>query len=105
MSESEFGRVLVVMDREGNSLSQFLREAWETGALGSMTKNDPVTATDAHISICGQITRDELFARLKKVDVYNGLYNRFLWWCVRRSRLCHEEESRTFTRSPIVSTT
>ena len=86
VSESEFGRVLVVMDREGNSLSQFLREAWETGALGSMTKNNPVTATDAHVSICGQITRDELFARLKEVDVYNGLYNRFLWWCVRRSK-------------------
>jgi hypothetical protein len=51
-----------------------------------MTKNNPVTATDAHISICGQITRDELFARLKEVDVYNGLYNRFLWWCVRRSK-------------------
>jgi hypothetical protein len=34
VSESEFGRVLVVMDREGNSLSQFLREAWETGNMG-----------------------------------------------------------------------
>jgi hypothetical protein len=86
VSESEFGRVLVVMDREGNSLSQFLREAWETGNMGSMTKNNPMTATDAHVSICGQITRDELFARLKEVDVYNGLYNRFLWWCVRRSK-------------------
>ena len=41
VSESEFGRVLVVMDREGNSLSQFLREAWETGNMGSMTKNNP----------------------------------------------------------------
>ena len=86
VSESEFGRVLVVMDREGNSLSQFLREAWETGNMGSMTKNNPVTATGAHISLCGQITRDELFARLKEVDIYNGLYNRFLWWCVRRSK-------------------
>jgi hypothetical protein len=45
-----------------------------------------VTATDAHISVSGQITKDELFARLKEVDVYNGLYNRFLWWCVRRSK-------------------
>ena len=44
VSESEFGRVLVVMDREGNSLSQFLREAWERGNMGSMTKNNPVTA-------------------------------------------------------------
>jgi hypothetical protein len=93
VSESEFGRVLVVMDREGNSLSQFLREAWETGNMASMTKNNPVTATDAHVSICGQITKDELFARLKEVDVYNGLYNRFLWWCVRRSKTLPEEES------------
>ena len=55
-----------------------------------MTKNNPVTATGAHISLCGQITRDELFARLKEVDVYNGLYNRFLWWCVRRSKILPE---------------
>jgi hypothetical protein len=87
VAESEFGRVLVVMDREGNSLSEFLREAWEIGDLGSMTKNSPVTATGAHITICAQITRDELFLRLKKVDVYNGLGNRFLCWCVRRSQL------------------
>jgi uncharacterized protein DUF3987 len=87
VTESEFGRVLVVMDREGNSLSEFLREAWETGNLGSMTKSCPITATDAHIAVCGQITRDELFHRLKDVDIYNGLANRFLWWCVRRSQL------------------
>ena len=87
VAESEFGRVLVVMDREGNSLSECLREAWETGDLRTMTRNKPLTATGAHITICGQITRDELFLRLKDVDIYNGLSNRFLWFCVRRSKL------------------
>jgi hypothetical protein len=87
VAESEFGRVLTVMDREGNSLSEFLRESWETGDLGSMTRNNPITATGVHITICGQITRDELFLRLNDVDIYNGLCNRFLWWCVRRSQL------------------
>jgi hypothetical protein len=39
--------------------------------MGSMTKNNPVTATDAHISVCGQITKDELFARLNEVACPN----------------------------------
>jgi hypothetical protein len=86
-AESEFGRVLVVMNREGNSLSEYMREAWETGNMRTVTKSNPITATDAHISICGQITREELFEKFKQVDIYNGLANRYLWICVRRSKL------------------
>ena len=90
VSESEFGRVFVVMGREGNRLSQVLRQAWETGEMGNVTKNDPLVATGAHISICGHITKDELFLRLNEVDIYNGMFNRVLWWCVRRSKILPE---------------
>jgi hypothetical protein len=52
-----------------------------------MTKNDPITATGAHISIIGHITADELRAELTATDSANGFANRFLFMCVRRSRL------------------
>jgi hypothetical protein len=50
-------------------------------------------ATNAHISIVGHITPEELamqMGRGKGVDIANGFANRFLWTCVRRSRLLPE---------------
>jgi hypothetical protein len=54
-----------------------------------MTKK-PLKATDAHISILGHITRDELRSHLTETDKANGFANRFLWVCVKRSRLLPE---------------
>ena len=61
--ESEFAQALKVMEREGNTLSPTLRQAWDSGNLRTLTKNDPVVATDAHVSILGHITREELTAQ------------------------------------------
>src|SRR5262249_5987209 len=58
--EREFANVLKVMAREGNTLSPVLRSAWDSGNLRILTKNSPARATDAHISIVGHITRQEL---------------------------------------------
>ena len=84
--EPEFGRVLRVMEREGNTLSARLRESWDTGNLSNMTKGG-MRATGAHISIIGHVTRCELSKLLSDVDAANGLANRFLWVAVRRSKL------------------
>src|SRR5262249_42844583 len=46
--EPEFGRVLRVARREGNTLSATLREAWDSDNLRTMTKNSPLRATGAH---------------------------------------------------------
>ncbi|HKQ48609.1 MAG TPA: bifunctional DNA primase/polymerase [Phycisphaerae bacterium] len=85
--ESEFGGVLKVMSREGNTLSPVMRRAWD-GAhiLKSITKNSPATSTGAHISIVGHITKDELLRHLDDTEILNGLGNRFLWVVVRRSK-------------------
>jgi hypothetical protein len=88
--ESEFGRVLVVASREGNNLSQVMRQAWDKGDMNNSTKNDPLSATGAHVSICGHITRDELMMRLEEVNIFDGTFNRILWWCVRRSKILPE---------------
>ena len=86
-AESEFAQVLRVMQREGNTLSPVIRQAWDAGNLRTATKNSPVRATDAHVSIAGHITKPELLKYLNHTDVFNGFANRFLWQAVSRSKL------------------
>jgi hypothetical protein len=85
--EPEFAAVLRVCRRETNTLSPTLRSAWDSGILRTLAKNSPAKATDAHISIIGHITVEELRRALAEVDGFNGFANRFLWLAVRRSKL------------------
>ena len=85
--EPEFAAVLRVCRRETNTLSPTLRSAWDSGILRTLAKNSPAKATDAHISIIGHITVEELRRALAEVDGFNGFANRFLWVVVRRSKL------------------
>jgi hypothetical protein len=86
VTEPEFANALEVMERPGNTLSPTIRNAWDGQRLSTLTKNSPLTATDAHISINGHITEDELRARITRTDMANGFANRFLLTCVRRSK-------------------
>ncbi len=88
--ESEFASVLKAASRDGNILSATIRQAWDNGNLATLTKNNPVKATGAHVSIIGHITQDELKRYLSQTEVFNGLANRFLWMCVRRSKILPE---------------
>jgi len=90
VQEGEFANVLKVMSREGNTLSPVIRSAWDSGNLRSMTKNSEARATDAHISIIGHITRDELRRLLTETEAANGFANRFLFLAVRRSKCLPE---------------
>lgn len=85
--ETELAATLKVMRREGNTLSPVIRQGWDSGNLGSLTKNSRTRATGAHISIIGHVTRDELLQTLSDVEGNNGFANRFLWVAVRRSKL------------------
>jgi uncharacterized membrane protein len=87
--ESEFGRVLKAMNREGNTLSAVIRQAWDMGSddvLKVMTKNVN-QASSAHIGIIGHVTRDELLRYLEDTETANGFANRFLWAMVKRERV------------------
>lgn len=86
-AESEFASLLRVLEREGNTLSAVLRQAWDSGTLRALTKNSQAKATGAHISEIGHITADELHRYLLRTEVANGLGNRYLWICVRRSKV------------------
>jgi hypothetical protein len=84
--QSEFGAVLRVMEREGNSLSGVLRNAWDGDDLTPMTKANRVKATTPHIGIVGHVTKDELLRNLTATESTNGFGNRFVWFMVRRSK-------------------
>lgn len=88
--ESEFASVLRVSSRDGNTLTAVIRNAWDTGDLSTLTKNHAARATGAHISILGHITRTELLRYLEDTEAANGFGNRFLWLCVRRSKILPE---------------
>ena len=85
--ETEFASTLRVLEREGNMLSAVIRRAWDSGNLQTLTKNSPALATGAHVSIIGHITREELLRYLNDIEQANGFGNRFLWFCVKRSKM------------------
>jgi hypothetical protein len=86
VTEEEFAGLLSVAERHGNTLSPIIRKAWDGGKLSTLTKNTPLTATGAHISIIGHITIDELRVRMTRTDIANGFANRFLYASVKRSK-------------------
>jgi hypothetical protein len=96
--EPEFANVLKQIERKTNTLSAIIRMAWDRGDLRTLTsgrQQDPVYATNAHISIVGHITGQELRRYLSSTQGASGFGNRFLWVCVRRSKYLPEGGRRT----------
>jgi hypothetical protein len=85
--EEEFSSVLRVAGRDGNTLSEQVRRAWDGSDLRTLTRSSPLVATRPHISILGHITRTELLRELSETNQVNGFANRFIFSCVRRSKL------------------
>jgi hypothetical protein len=101
--EAEFARTISVMERLGNTLSAILRAAWDRGHLEILTKTSAAHATDAHVSVVGHITLDELRARFTSTEQSNGFGNRFLFGLVKRSQCCRLAATwtrQTSLRSP-----
>lgn len=83
--ETELGRLLRVMGREGSTASATLRNGWDGTALGRFLSRDSVLVTRHHVALLGHITPVELRELLTDVDAANGFGNRFLWFAVRRT--------------------
>jgi hypothetical protein len=64
-----------------------MRQAWDSGNIRVLTKNKAARATNAHVSILGHITREELLKYMNATEQANGFANRILWVAVRRSKL------------------
>jgi hypothetical protein len=85
--ETEMGRPLKAMNRDTNTLSDVLRQAWDGGHLATMAKNSACRATGAHVSLVCHVTRADIEKHLLAADSLNGFGNRFLWLAVRRSKI------------------
>src|SRR5262249_16854493 len=85
--EEEFSKVLAQLRREGNILSQILRESYDSGNLSVMTRKQPLQAFGAHIAITGHITPEELHDRFNHIEMANGFGNRFLWFAVKSDKV------------------
>lgn len=66
--EPEFSRVLMQTRRDGNILSQVLRESYDSGKLAVLTRS-PLAANNAHICVTGHITREELTTRMNIIKI------------------------------------
>jgi len=89
--ETEFAKLLRVMERDGNTLSETMRQGWDsTGILRVMTRTNPLKATGVHISLIGHVTRDELLRYLTSTEAANGFANRFVWLSTRRAQMLPE---------------
>ena len=84
--QAEFGAMLRVMQREGNSLSGVLRDSWDGEDLRPMTKANRIRATEPHIVVVGHVTKEELTRNLNDTEMANGFGNRFVWFVVKRSK-------------------
>ena len=88
LDEREFFSALTVMKREGNTLSGVIRDAWDCRhVLETLTKKEPTKASLPFVSITAHITGDELKNSLDHTSMANGYANRFLFACVRRSKM------------------
>jgi hypothetical protein len=91
--ESEFGRLLTVMAREGSTLSPVVRDAWDGAAIGRFIAREQSLVTWHHVSVAAHVTSVELRQKMTSVDAANGFGNRFLWLAVRRTKLVPFPES------------
>jgi len=86
--ETEFSNALKQFLRSGNTLSNLLRDVWDSKSpLCTLTRKSPLRATNAHISIIAHTTPEDLHQYLNNTEAANGLGNRFLFVLVRRSKL------------------
>lgn len=98
--ESEFGRLLTVMAREGSTLSPVVRDAWDGVPMGRFLAREQWLVRWHHVSIAAHVTTVELQSKLTNTDAANGFGNRFLWLAVRRTKLVPFPESPRELVSP-----
>lgn len=87
--EGEFASVLKKFERDGSSLSPVMRVGWDGDRLDTLVSERSkakAVVEEPHLAIVGHITADELTRSLSRTEMANGLGNRFLLACVKRSK-------------------
>ena len=85
----EFATALINVNRQGSTLSPFLRQLYDNVDMNIPTRRGgapPLTALNPHGAVLGFITDDELRSIFDARQAMNGLLNRFLLVPVKRSK-------------------
>jgi hypothetical protein len=85
--ESEFSRVLKMLQRQGNALDDVIKQAWDSDLLETMVKNKPVRATGHLVSLIAHDTFASLSANLPLVSTQDGFANRIAMACAQREKM------------------
>lgn len=101
--ESEYGRLLAVMKREGSSLSPVIRDAWDGQPIGRFLARSRTIVMWHHVAVVGMITPTELKSVLTSTDQANGFANRHLHVLVRRTKLLPFPESPRTAVTPLLA--
>jgi hypothetical protein len=86
IQEGEFARLLAVLQRDGQTLSPILRTTWDNGRADLKTREKERHVRNAHLSLIAHITIQELLRLLNNMELANGLANRVLFCCAKRSK-------------------
>lgn len=78
--ESEFANVLQQSQRNGNTLSTAIRDAWDGTSIKPAIKTSPVWASNPHIGILADVTPSELRSLMAAREMSNGFANRFIFF-------------------------
>ena len=79
INEGELATVFRVANRDGNILSDKLRDAFDGVPMHNVTVQRQISSKNHTISITGGITPDELVHLFGQIASTNGLGSRFLW--------------------------
>jgi hypothetical protein len=84
--EEEFAKILAVAARQGSTISQLLRGAWDSGRLERRLAGSSQVVTGAHVALLAHVTIGELLDKLAATDVSGGTVNRLLLIAAGRSK-------------------
>jgi hypothetical protein len=84
--EPEFTSVMARAKREGSTLAQVQRQAWDGRGLVVLNRKQ-LKASASHIAVIGHAAPREFRMRMAEADMAGGTYNRYLPLYVERSKL------------------
>jgi hypothetical protein len=88
VQESEYGSVMKIANREGSTLGNIFRQAWDGSPLESHTrKHGDVIVRNYSMALLGHVTVTELLNTISDSDMYGGTVNRTLFFCTERSQV------------------
>lgn len=85
--EEEFSSALKATGRDGNILSNVIRNFWDHGNQAPLTKFNRILCSNAHVALVGHLTPHDLSKYLKDEEAWNGFANRFLFVAVHRPQV------------------